>query len=156
MKIKLIFLCLLISNLSYANNLKVISHEETHISWAEYQAATKQMKTTTATCQASADPASGKAGDEISAFGNVSYSIYNDANDTETYSIDEYMCINTFGCTHFRDYVTLDSHLSGSGGGVIGTKQYIENKGTYVDESTMQISGSSACFKQGSNTVTVN
>jgi hypothetical protein len=156
MKIKLIILSLLASNFVYANNLKIISHEETHISWSEYKDAVKLMKTTTATCQASADPASGKAGDEISAFGNVSYSIYNDANDAQTYSIDEYMCINTFGCTHFRDYVTLDSHLSGSGEGVIGTKQYIETKGTYVDEATMQISGSSACFKQGSNTVTVN
>lgn len=156
MKIKILFLSLITLTNVYANNLKVVSHEETHISWYEYQSAIKQMKTITATCQASADPAIGKAGEDISAFGNVSYSIYNDANDTQTYTIDEYMCINTFGCTHYRDYVTLDSHLSGNGGGVIGTKQYIETKGTYVDESTMQISGSSACFKQGSNTVTVN
>jgi hypothetical protein len=107
-------------------------------------------------CTASANPASGKAGQNIMASGYVSYVITNNTASTQNYSIDEYMCINGFGCTHVRNSATLNSHMTGNGGGTISTTQYISSKGNYIDQSSIQITGESTCFVQGTSTVTVS
>jgi|GEM_PF-3459577 len=114
------------------------------------------VQTKSAMCTASANPASGKAGNNITASGYVSYVITNNTASTQSYGVDEYMCINGFGCTHVRQSVTVGAHMSANGGGAIMTTQYIPSKGTYIDQSSIQVSGESTCFVQGSNTVTVS
>jgi hypothetical protein len=114
------------------------------------------VQTKSAMCTASANPASGKAPVQLTASGYVSYVITNNTSTTQGYNVDEYMCINGIGCTHVRQAVTLGAHMSANGGGAISTSQYIANKGTYIDQSSIQVSGESTCFVQGSNTVTVS
>lgn len=155
MKLKLLVLSMLAASNVYADNLKIISTEVSHITDQEYNAI-KHVQTKSAMCTASANPASGKAGQNIMASGYVSYVITNNTASTQGYSIDEYMCINGFGCTHVRQSATLNAHMTGNGGGAISTTQYIANKGTYIDQSSIQVSGESTCFVQGSNTVTAS
>lgn len=117
---------------------------------------TSHVGTKSAMCTASANPASGKAGQMVTAGGYVSYVITNNTTIAQNYWVDEYMCINGVGCTHIRNTVTLNPHLSGNGGGAIATQQYIANKGNYVDQASIQVTGESTCFVQGSNTVSVS
>lgn len=154
MKLKLIVLSLLASNLVYANDLKIISHEVTHITWSEYLASLHKVQTKNAMCTAYAEPANESSQQEIVVHGNLSYFISNTTKDSQNYWVDEYMCINGYGCTHVRDTIVLSSEGSGGGGGDLYNKEYLQ-KGTYVDEATIQISGESTCFVQDSNKVTV-
>ncbi len=152
---KIILCTLLIPVISYANNLKIIDQQVEKISYEEFQKI-KHVQTKSAMCMASAQPAMGKAGTMVTASGYVNYVINNMSNVSQNYWIDVYMCINGIGCTHSKNTVTLGANLSGNGGYPIATSQYIATKGTYIDQASIQISGESTCFVQGSSTVTVN
>jgi hypothetical protein len=153
MRLNLLVL-LLTSNAIYANDLKIINTEQNTISYEEYQTI-KHVETKSAMCTATANPASGFAGQNITANGHVSYTITNATSATQSYWVDEYMCINGVSCTHIRNTVTLAAHLSGTGGGTLYTSAVL-GKGTYVDQATIQVTGESTCFIQGSNSVWVN
>jgi hypothetical protein len=51
--------------------------------------------------------------------------------------------------------VTLGAHLSGTGGGTLYVNAVL-GKGTYVDQASIQVTGESTCFVQGSNSVWIN
>lgn len=116
----------------------------------------KNPGTKSAMCTASANAVSGFVGQPVTASGYVSYVINNATSTAQNYWVDEYMCINGFGCTHIRNTVSLQAHLSGSGGGSIFNQEIISSKGNYVDQATIQVTGESNCFVQGSNTVYIN
>ena len=156
MKMKLLVLSMLaVSNVYAAESIVQLKPVTVLIEHVD-KIPSNHVSTKSAMCTASANPASGKAGQNIMASGYVSYVITNNTNSTQSYSIDEYMCINGFGCTHVRNSATLNAHMTGNGGGAISTTQYIANKGTYIDQSSIQVSGESTCFVQGSNTVTAS
>jgi hypothetical protein len=114
-----------------------------------------KTQTKSATCTASASAGSGYAGNLITVFGNVTYTIYNTSGIQQNYWIDEYMCINGFGCTHGRFTTTVAPNGIGNGGGQLRADEYVASKGTYTDQATIQITGESTCFVQGSNSVFV-
>jgi hypothetical protein len=154
MKVKLLVLSLLVSNFAYANDMKIIKTEENVISYEQFQAI-KYVQTKSAMCTATANPASGFAGQNTTATGHISYTITNGSAATQNYWVDEYMCINGVSCTHARLTVTVGAHLSGSGSGAIFVNAIL-GKGTYVDQATIQVTGESTCFVQGSNSVWIN
>jgi hypothetical protein len=154
MRLKLLVLLLLISNAIYANDLNIIKTEQSTISYEEYQAI-KHVGTKSAMCTATANPASGFAGQNVTASGHVSYTITNNSSSTQNYWADEYMCINGASCTHIRNTVTLAAHLTGTGGGTLYTSAVL-GKGTYVDQASIQVTGESTCFVQGNNSVWIN
>lgn len=113
------------------------------------------VETKSAMCTASANAASGFANQPINVSGYVSYTITNGSTVSQNYWVDEYMCVNGYGCTHIRNTVSLGAHLSGSGGGTIYNTETL-GKGTYVDQASIQVTGESNCFTQGSNTVFIS
>jgi hypothetical protein len=156
MKINLIVLSLLASNLVFANGLTIKSHTIKNISWSEYQSQIKHITTKNAMCKASADPASGQAGQNITATGEVSYVITNDSDNVGNYNFDEYMCILNFGCTHIQESGSVLPHTTGYNDAKIFTMQNIKKAGNYVDQASIVLDGSSTCMVQDSNTVTVS
>jgi hypothetical protein len=135
----------------YANDLKITQVLIEHID----KMPLPTVSTKSAMCTASANSATGFANQQITVNGYVSYTITNSTTTSQNYWIDEYMCINGLGCTHIRNTATLGSHLSGNGGGVIYTSAMMP-KGTYTDQSSIQVTGESTCFVQGSNSVYIN
>lgn len=156
MKIKLFILTILASNLVYANGLTITSHTTRNISWAEYQQKMKQVTTKNAMCKASADPAFGNAGENITATGEVSYVITNDSNSVGNYKVDEYMCIVSFGCTDTEETGSVLPHSTGYDDNKMFTVQYIKNPGHYADQASIVLDGTSDCMVQGNNTVEVS
>jgi hypothetical protein len=152
MRLKLLAILLISSNLVYANDLKIIKTEINHISYDQYLSEIKKVETKSAMCNASANATSGFAGQLTTVSGNVTFVITNNTSTTQNYWVDEYMCVNGFGCTHVRITSVIGAHLSGSGGGLIYNQEMLP-KGDFVDQATIQVTGESSCFVQGSNSV---
>lgn len=115
----------------------------------------EHQETKDAMCTASAEPASGFANGTIIVEGYVTYALVNRTTTTQNYWVDEYMCVNGYGCTHIRNTVTLNPNGTGDARGIIYNTETLP-KGTFVDEATIQITGESTCFVQGSNTVSIS
>lgn len=155
MKLKLIALSLLVTSSAYANDYPTVQlHPIRILTEHVKEPPHTQLGSKGAMCTASANPASGTGGQMITVNGYVSYSITNNTTVSQNYWADEYMCVNGYGCTHTRDTVTLSAHLNGNGGGAVYNTELLP-KGSFVDQSSIQISGESTCFTQGSNTVTM-
>lgn len=135
----------------YANDLKITQVLVEHID----RMPSTHVQTKSAMCTASANPATGFANQQTTATGHVTYTITNSTDVSQNYWIDEYMCINGFGCTHIRNTASLGDHLSGSGNGTLYDSATMP-KGTYTDQASIQVTGESTCFVQGSNSVYIN
>ena len=114
------------------------------------------VKTKNATCTAMAEPASSTVDIDVTAYGRVSFTLINDSDISQVYWVDEYMCINGFGCTHVRNSTSLSPHKYGSGTANLGVKIAILDAGVYIDEASIQITGESTCFVQGDNYVNIS
>ena len=106
-----------------------------------------------ASTSAVANPVSGKTGN-IMATGKVNFNIINDAEKTQNYVVNSFMCIENEHCFYNRDNIELAPHNNTGGNGDIFIVQELPI-GTYEDEAIIQIFGSDPSFAEDSNTVTV-
>ena len=108
----------------------------------------------TATTTAIAYQATGFANQNTTVNGQVSYTINNKSNATQSYIIDRYMCINNAHCTHYHDSITV-----GAGKTSTGTSNLMANAtlttGNYEDEAIIQISGFESSYAKGVNSVMI-
>ena len=117
-------------------------------------AASNVYAAQTATTTAIAYQATGFANQNTMVQGQVSYTINNKTNATQSYVIDRYMCINNGHCTHYHDSITV-----GSGKTSTGTSNLTANatlsSGNYEDEAIIQVSGAESSYAKGVNSVMI-
>ncbi len=117
-------------------------------------AAGNVYATQTAITTAIAYQATGFSNQNTTVNGQVSYTITNKSNATQSYIIDRYMCINNAHCTHYHDSITV-----GSGKTNTGTSNLMANAtlttGNYEDEAIIQISGFESSYAKGVNSVMI-
>lgn len=140
----------IISASCYAGDLTLTKIFEEHID----KMPSVNVQTKSAMCTATANPAVGTSGQNITVTGFVNFTINNATDTAQNYWVDEYMCIVGHGCTHIRNTTSLGPHLSGSGSGTLYDAALL-NKGNYQDQSQIMITGESTCNVYGYNSVTV-
>jgi hypothetical protein len=148
---KAILLSMLIRINAYADDLNMKTILVEHID----KMPKPTVQTKDATCTASAAAAFGNVGYDFWVTGYLGFTIVNKTDITQNYWIDEYMCVNGVGCTHVRNTAVVGAGKSSSGNGTLSDKEVVFTPGTYVDQASVQITGESTCFVQGSNYVTI-
>lgn len=135
----------------HADGFKIISKQTYHVD----SVPKKESTTDKADCYPYAYAVSGATGTTITATGKDNYQITNSTNDHKSYVIDEYMCIDGFGCDLTEYHGQLGPYNSGSGLDPIEYSTVIDKAGSYTDRAIIDISGDAICHVEVTNNVTV-
>jgi len=135
----------------YADGFKIISKQTYHVD----SVPKKDGSNDTAQCIPYAYVANGVVGETTTATGQLNYGITNASNEHKSYVIDEYMCIDGFGCTLTEYHGQLGPFNSGGSNDPVEHSEIINVAGHYTDRSIIDISGDATCHFEATNNVTV-